>query len=294
MRYLVLFGFVLMFFSCTKRLDLDLPYEDKLVINAFLDDDNGLTFNLSKTLNPVGKYSKDVDNKITDAQVFLIENFTTQYLLEHTNKGNYELIDSNFVPREGKSYSIKVIHPNYPVVTSKTIIFPKKFDLDYINIEQHKIDDNPSEFNIVSFSLKDYDNSDVNLLFKIKDTLDNKIGNSELKLSLNPDYQYVVNDCDVGLLKNIKAISQQCFINQNFRYYFEVSEYDPPKHFQFDLMFTNLDFIKYMQSIDNFDPFNASFVVWFEGTMLKPTYTNINNGWGIFYCKRTISFNLNN
>ena len=115
---------------------MDLPYEDKLVVNAFLDDENGLTFNLSKTLNPVGNYSSDLDNKITDAQVFLIENFTTQYPLQHTNKGNYELIDSNFVPQEGKSYSVKVIHPNYPVVTSKTIVFPKKFDLDFINIDK--------------------------------------------------------------------------------------------------------------------------------------------------------------
>jgi hypothetical protein len=289
MRYLVLFIFPFLFFSCTKRLDLDLPYEDKLVVNAFLDDENGLTFNLTKTLNPVGNYGENLDNKITDAQVFLIENFTTQYPLQHIDKGNYELIDTNFIPQEGKTYSIKVIHPKYSVVTSKSIVYPKKFNLNELKIEPHTIDNKPSEFNVISFSLKDYDNSDVNILFTINDTLQNRYYKYELKLSLNPDYNNIKNDCDINLRQNVKVIPQDCFKNQTFNYFFEVAEYNPPKVFIFDLMYTNIEFIEYVKSLDNFDPFNASFVVLFEGTMLKPTYTNINNGWGIFYCKRIIS-----
>jgi hypothetical protein len=288
MRYLFLFEFVLIFFSCTKRLDLDLPYEDKLVVNAFLDDENGLTLNLSKTLNPVGNYSKDFDNKITDAQVFLIENFTKEYLLLHTNRGNYELIDTNFRPQEGKSYSIKVLHPNYSIVTSKNIIYPKKFDLEFINMEQHKIDDKPSDFFKISFKIKGYNNEDINMLFSAKDDIDNY----ELKYSLNPDYNLVNNQCDVNLVNSIKALTYDCFTNSILQYFVSFNEFDYPDPLKFDLMYTNLDFIKYLQSIDNFDPFNSSLVVWMEGTKFKSTYTNINNGWGIFYSKRIISFEL--
>jgi hypothetical protein len=276
--------------SCEKNIQIDLDYEDKLVVNAFLNDDNGIELKLTKSLNPQGEYPKPLNNFINDATVELYENKNLIAVLQNNGEGIYNLSDANedFIPTAGNQYQIKIYHNKYPGVESNEITYPEKPVV--------------SEFlNYLDTTFKMFGN--LNQIFEFKLQFEeNKTSYFNYKVLKDDEPLYYFADVSQNNLQinkpcyftqnNNSFLSTQCLQNNSFiKYYFDYI-YNDDSDYQFIIRSINQDFFKYLANnpSDQFD--NTVIDAFMAGSNKKPNYFNIKNGYGIFYASRTTIINF--
>jgi hypothetical protein len=125
---------ILLFFSCEKGLDIDLPYDgDKLVIWGLLSPDRVVSIQLNKTYPPTGK-SLFIDG-IANATVTLYENDVLVQQLVHKGSGVYSS-PTNFKPKSGKTYAIKATASGFPALSTLPETIPSPFFISRLEVGQ--------------------------------------------------------------------------------------------------------------------------------------------------------------
>ncbi|RYU93768.1 DUF4249 domain-containing protein [Emticicia agri] len=123
MKKIILFLLILLFNGCKEReITIPLPYEgDKMVVYAILSPSEIVKVLVSKTYPPTGKeiYTEGINN----AEVLLYENTILIENLTYTANGIYTSA-SNFKPKAGFSYSLKVNSPTLPSITTGEEVIP--------------------------------------------------------------------------------------------------------------------------------------------------------------------------
>lgn len=275
--------------SCEKTVEIDLDYEDKLVINAFLNDDNGIELKLTKSLNPQGEYPKPINNFINDAIVELYENKNLIAVLQNNGEGKYNLSDANkdFLPSAGNQYQIKIYHNKYPAIESNEITYPDKPVIyEFLNyVDTTKIFGNLKQ--IFEFKLQFEPNKTSYYNYyalKDEEPLYYYADASQNNLQINKSCYFTKN--------NNSFLGTQCLQNNSFiKYYFDYL-YNDDSDYQFIIRSINKEFFNYMANnpSDQFD--NTVIDAFMAGSNKKPNYFNIKNGFGIFYAIRTTIINF--
>jgi len=121
MKYIYLFVFfvLLVFSSCEKKLDIDLPDSEKhLVVNGIICPDSLFRIRISKSQNVL---DNDPISYISDAIVELIVNGTDTVTMEPYHEGIYEV---NIYPKVNDSYKLFVDNNELTPVTSNVTLLP--------------------------------------------------------------------------------------------------------------------------------------------------------------------------
>ncbi|MDX5320358.1 MAG: DUF4249 domain-containing protein [Bacteroidota bacterium] len=119
MKRLLPFLFVMLWMACEREVNLTPPlYQSKLVVNGLLSNEDEIRVMVSTSVTALSNQSPQI---LEDAQVEIWEDGNSLGL------GQFDVFDKNFawpvVPQSGKSYRIRVVHPNYPPV-DETLIMP--------------------------------------------------------------------------------------------------------------------------------------------------------------------------
>jgi len=117
--------------SCEQTVvNVELPYEEKFVVEAFITDGVPAEYVfITKSLPPLETWSFE-KAEVKDAQV-IIEFEGKDYVLEYQGNGqyaNYELIG-----QQGKEYKLKIDHKG--LKATATTIIPEGLDVDSVYVE---------------------------------------------------------------------------------------------------------------------------------------------------------------
>ena len=134
-KYLFLITCLYIVSACNKRLDnYDLEYSgDRLVVFGNISNEDGVKVYLTHTLPPTGiYYLDDIDVNVSGALVTLLENNILVDTLEESEPGFYV---ASFLPTPGNNYSIQIVTPGFETVYSSIVTYPEPIILDGINYE---------------------------------------------------------------------------------------------------------------------------------------------------------------
>lgn len=239
---------LILIFSCEKIVEIDLDYQEKLVVNAFLNDDNGIELKLTKSLNPQGEYTKPLNNFINDATVELYENKNLIAILQNNNEGIYNLDDANkdFLPTAGNQYQIKIYHNKYPNIESNEITYPEKPVIsEFLNyVDTTKMFGNLKQIFEFKLQFEPNKTSYFNYyVLKDEEPLYYYADASQNNLQINKPCYFTKN--------SNSFLSTQCLQNNNFiKYYFDY-EYKDDSDYQLIIQSINQDFFNYMANNPN-------------------------------------------
>ena len=127
---------ILAFSSCSKYLELDLPFEGtKLVVNGVLVADQFVDIRVSKTTPATGPITEDLS--VQGAQVTLWSGGQPLEILEDKGGGVYR---SEYKPVAGNSYLVEVYHPDFGQVTSTSQQIPFPLQLTEVDFSIGAVD----------------------------------------------------------------------------------------------------------------------------------------------------------
>jgi hypothetical protein len=134
LAYFLAISIFVLFGSCEKKLDIELPYQGKeLVIFSFLSPDDVVAVKVDRTYPPTGDIT--FEEGIETAEVAFYENGIFLENLVHTSKGNY-LSPSGIKPKEGNVYHVNVKAPDYPEASSIPEKIPGLVDITNYNFDE--------------------------------------------------------------------------------------------------------------------------------------------------------------
>lgn len=112
-------------------IDLNEIYTgDKIVLNGFVDLDSGCIVNLSKTAPSSGQHLNS-ELKFSDARLFLLENGDTITELKGDSNGRFT--STNYKPTVGSKYKVVAVSTKLPNCSSEEVILLDKPQLKNIN-----------------------------------------------------------------------------------------------------------------------------------------------------------------
>ncbi len=277
---------MILFLSCEKDANIKLPEEDpKLSVYGFLSPEDTITSVIVKNTHPF--YGKKSNNKIayiTNARVKITNN-NNDYILPFSTQTNSYYLDSNnikIIP--GEEYFIEISAPDFPVVTSSTII-PESINktLEHIDVRYlHSSDLNTPDITYSSrifFNVKWTDNSIEKNYYRLTGHVDYTAPQQGEKGELDNNNIFLYDDDDWnGQTKTSDVLHYD---------YYSGGGITIPVH----LMLLNIDYhyYQYHKTVRDFDihsenPFSEPVIV----------YSNIQNGAGVFasYRKHEIIKNV--
>jgi hypothetical protein len=267
--------------SCKPNDDYNINYDgDKLVVNAVIEANVGVTVALSKSQSPIGIIS-DAGFKVKNGRVWLYQNDTLVSELTIKPDGRYTI--NNFKPQAGKSYRLKavaqdldtaeslsVVMPDAPIVTNYTL---KKDTMPNVNVGRGNI--------LFSFNLKD-DGSQRNYYYM----------DSYVQINRDSVYTFFSRglrsnyaDCEFDRLGDYVFFTDKCFNGTDFKIDYR-SEHGNKGTIVIEVCGINKDFFTYLGDFDQPEGLRLGFAE------PKLAVSNIKNGYGIFYAKNTSVFSL--
>jgi len=289
-KILLLSALLLMVFGCNKRLDnYELDYSgNRLVLFGNISNELGVTVYLTHTLPPTGTYYFDEINvEVSDATIVLFENNIAVDTLTEIEPGSYFL---SYVPFPGNSYSVTASATRFVTVFSDNVLFHDSISLDDVVYEAgfEDISGDPA------FSVLPVFNDDISIKnyyafgFRLFIGEDLYTGN----VYENPDSDPL--GCEAGIFVYneafIKVYSDNCFSGIAFPFTFiSAKVYHEAEIFPFDKCEFTISAIS--NELYNYIS-NQSETA---GTQLlfsdpKINYTNINNGFGVFWAQNDTTF----
>jgi hypothetical protein len=290
LKHLFVIACLYLLSACNKRLDnYDLDYSgDRLVVFGNISNEAGVTIYLTHTLPPTGTYYlNEIDVNVSDAIITLIENNVIVDTLIEFEPGYY---GSAFLPTPGNFYSIKAIADGFDTVYSESVLFPQPVNLDEVVYETdfENINGDPA------FSLKPVFTDDpltdnfytFGFRFFFEDTI---ILNDIFE---SPDDAPF--GCSPGVFKFndtfLKLYADNCFAGTTFPFKFICSKV----YYQEDIVpFEKCEFDYNVTSSELFDYVaNVSETQGIELLLSDPkiNYTNITNGFGVFWAQNSETF----
>ncbi len=278
-KRLILITFI--FSACAKdsNLNYNITYDgDKIVLNGSIDPTEGCIIAVSKSAPPSGTYGLnrfDVDS----VKVSLIEDGTTIILLQSMGSGVFK--SENFKPKIGHSYTIKASVSALASVESETVIIPDTVQISSLKIENaDSLKGCSFRFTLVDKSLNQRSYYRINVSVP-----DGKSIFQEFK-----DVSLDIKDCDFDNSNNTAYFSNKCFSNKNIELNYAVSWGNDKKTYKevtLEIASTSKEYLNYINSLQQ--PVGL-----FNG-ILEPLsiYSNIKNGYGIFYAKNAKKYKFN-
>lgn len=273
----------LLFFSCTKPIDIEEFLEKKVVVNCILTEQSTQTLSLNYSGSLKDKSYQEIDQ----ARITLLEN---KKIVGNFQKKGYSLWEISFTPKQGNTYDLEIQIPNTPLITATTKM-PKK-----ITINKVKKEDTHTKKNFVKES------DDFFWVFafqKNKDTLMRKITiDSKYKLlqEISTNYSKVDNF-------NTKEPTSSVFGYKPHFVYLRMKPNENEKTFFLEGNFyssiivfrsVSIEYDKYLKSSIQKMLVYQSFedpTQWLDESEI---YTNIKNGVGIFgaYVDHCLNYNI--
>jgi hypothetical protein len=284
--------FLLLFLaSCTKDLkkNYNINYDgDKIVLNGYIDPSEGCIVKVSKSISP----SSDVSIQafeVTDARVYLIEDGVVVTELKSTGKGLFK--SDGFTLKMGKKYAIKATAKALEPAESEAVTLPDSAQISNLTLRKDSIS-RLEELRIFNFRLTDNQVGQRNYFRLNMTDQDGKM----------VSYSYLSNsnintiECEFDGYNNpshsggFAYFSDKCFDSSFFVADF-VAKYDKYTRrstgLSLELTTTSKEFFDYSKSIRQpFDIFSA----FIEPQLL---YTNIKNGYGVFYAQNAKRYTFN-
>ncbi len=276
--------------ACSKRLDkYDLTYSgDRLVVFGNISNNEGVVVYLTHTLPPTGTYYiNEIDVNVSGAIITLIENNAVVDTLAETEPGLYV---TSFLPTSGNIYSINVVADGFTSVYSENVVFPQSVNLDEVIYETgfENINGDPA------FSLKPIFTDDsyidnyytFGFRFFIEDTT------VLYDVFESPDDEPFGCSPGVFIFKDtfLKLYADNCFAGSVFPFKFICSKV---YHTENIIPFDKCEFDCNVTSKELFDYVtNKSETAGIELLLSDPklNYTNITNGFGVFWAQSDTTF----
>jgi Domain of unknown function (DUF4249) len=266
--------FLLLFLaSCTKDVNknYNINYEgDNIVLNGYIDPTEGCVVNISKSLSPSNEV-KITEFEVTDARVYLIEDGVVVTELKSMGKGLFK--SDGFTLKMGKKYAIKATAKALESAESEAVTLPDSAQISNLTLRKDSSSRNV-EKRIFNFKLTD---NQVGLrnYFKLNMTdQDGKMVSNSYLSNLNIN----TIECEFSSF----YFSDKCFNSSTFETDF-VSEYNQftkrSTGLTLEITTTSKDFFDYSKSIRQ--------PIGIEKGIIEPQllYTNIKNGYGVFYAQ---------
>jgi Domain of unknown function (DUF4249) len=274
---------LLLFVSCLKdtKKKYTIDYEgDKIVINGFIDPTEGCVVNVSKCVSSSNMVSL-ADFEVLNPRVYLIENGIVVRELKSMGKGLFK--SDSLVVQIGKNYAIRASANQLETVESETVIIPDSAHVSNLTMAKDSLSFSTKR-RIFNFKLTDRQIGQRNFFrLNLRDQNERVIGYKYLDgLNIN------TVECDFNDYDNITSggsftyFSDKCFDN-NFIIADYIAQYSSSRTdlvtLTFEVTGTSKEFFDYCKSIQQ--PFGR------ERAFLEPQslYTNIKNGYGIFYAQ---------
>ncbi len=262
--------------SCKPDYTYNVNYDgDKLVVNAIMEGNVGITVALSKSQSPAG-IIPDTGFNVKNGRVWLYQNDTLVAEMTRNAVGKFTI--SGFKPQARKSYRLKAVAKDLDTVESLPVIMPSL----------------PS---VTSYVMKKDNSYAVNqsrgaavLLVDLKSNPDEKKYydiNSYIQVS--PDSTNSFFSGFIGSLGtcglNYSIFSDECFNNNSLSFgIFE--EHNDKGVWIFELISIDRNFFDYERKQEQPKGLYLGFV---EPTL---AVSNMKNGYGIFAAKNTRKFSL--
>jgi Domain of unknown function (DUF4249) len=285
--------FLLLFLaSCTKDLkkNYNISYDgDKIVLNGYIDPSEGCVVKVSKSVSP----SSDVSIQafeVTDARIYLIEDGVVVTELKSMGKGLFK--SDGFTLKMGKKYAIKATAKALESAESEAVTLPDSAQISNLTLRKDSIS-RLEELRIFNFKLTDNQVGQRNF-FKLNMTdQDGRVVDYRYLSNLNIntiecEFDYYDNPSSYG--GSFSYFSDKCFDGNSFVADF-VAKYDKYTRrstgLSLELTTTSKEFFDYSKSIRQpFDIFSA----FIEPQLI---YTNIKNGYGVFYAQNAKRYTFN-
>ena len=260
--------------ACNKTT-YDIPYAgDKIVVNGFIDNEQGCVVAISKTGPASGNFDYD-RNEVKEAHVFLFENGVQIAELTRDNTKNFVL--KKLSPKIGAKYVLKVTASGLPDAESEEVLYEAIPQISNVRTEVKE----GLVFNRkgVLFTFKlDFDTTKTNY-FLVKTYGDaDQVGGFFFNLT-NINYSCDVFSFYYDLLFSTKCLTSGTDIKQG------IDVYNPKTSGQSSSVTLKISsipkaYFEYQQYSDQlYKSINAA--------LLEPDYhlPNIKNGYGNFYTK---------
>jgi hypothetical protein len=275
---------IFLFISCGKdstSYDYKIKYEgDKIVINGYITPQKGCVINISKSIPAIGTFPVS-SLEVNNARIFLFENGKNILELKSIGKGNF--ISENFTPSVGNRYAIKATADNLATVQSSEVIVPDTPQVKKINMLLRKgtNTDDIADFEISLNNLKGIEVKYYTIIctsYNEKDYL--------AQYFSNLDINNISCDFNSNFDAKIQYFSNKCISNGIFQTNYAVVYGHDSRIKQLDLTLSSISkaYFDYLQSQQQ--PIGK------EKAFLEPTaiYTNINNGYGVFYAQNSVKY----
>ena len=267
--------------SCSQDT-YNVNYEgDKLVVNAVIEANKGVTVALSKSQSPIGNIPDDGYN-IKNGRVWLYQNDTLVAEMTLNVKGKYTI--NNFKPQAKKSYRLKAVANNLDTAESLPVVMPDAPIISSFILKQDStLRVNQSRGAILfSFLLKD-DISEKNFYFLDSYVQVNRdsTDRGRLKGLLPPGYEA----CEFYAYSNLVSFTDRCFNGTDFKIDY-TSEHNKKGTIVIELSGIDGHFLTYLNSLEQPGSLELGF------SEPKLAVSNIKNGYGIFFAKNTKTFSL--
>jgi Domain of unknown function (DUF4249) len=266
--------FLLLFLaSCTKdvKKNYNINYDgDKIVLNGYIDPSEGCIVKVSKSLSPSNDVSV-TEFEVTDARVYLIEDGVVVTELKSMGKGLFN--SDGFTLKMGKKYAIKATAKALESAESEAVTLPDSAQISNLTLRKDSSSRNV-EKRIFNFKLADNQAGQRNYFRLNMTDQDGKMVSNRYLRNLNIN----TIECEFGF----NYFSDKCFGSSAFEADF-VAEYNQftkrPTSLTLELTATSKEFFDYSKSIIQPIGIEKGFI---EPQLL---YTNIKNGYGVFYAQ---------
>jgi len=263
---------ILFFNTCETEgiIDYDIfEYENKLVVQGFISNEQGVIVNVNKSLPPLTIYSDSIENKVKNVKVQLFTDNIPSFYLNEIEEGIFVSPDT-FLAKYNKGYKIEITADDFTTVTSSVQYLPVPSEID--SVKYFKKD----YFSYLSFSFCD------NQLTKNNYYYEKYIyhsGGDDVENYFNPANEYfklfdpgkvISDDLFNG---SYHIIQDQIFVN--YWNYNDTIMADSVKIFLYSL---SDDIVKFLNSIDQWEYSDDD--LWQEIPVM--VYSNINGGYGLF------------
>lgn len=286
----ILLGISILFLqSCSKRINYNPNYEDKIVVNASISPQQGIEVKLSKSISPTEtQYYTREDLKLENATIELYRSDTLLTVLTEVEKGIYKATN-NLNIRVDEEFYLKIFAESLPDATTEEVIIPKALTNTNYSFERFNEDDGEL---IIYF-----ENNEFTPFFATELWGEN-INNNRLWFSYSfPDFDEG-NICDIIRRSTYSFLNTSCLNNILTSVRVDIRNIDnahhlnedgksPTKRIKFNLKNITKDFFRYAETYRADSGFFESIE-----SEIQPTHTNINGGYGIFAAENMVSYEI--
>ncbi len=270
---------LVMLCSCAKEIEIDLPnYDSEFVLGGLFNNTDTLCIYIGQTQS----LNDTCYNISGNIEAIVSYDGNTDTLIESDEEGLYT--SKSLVPKEGVTYSIVVSGDDKRTVTANnTLSSVINFDINNLQIAS-KIDNDGEYYSTATLTFSDPDNSEDYYLLGIRDissvsTDDIYLWSDDILINGDEFTNESLDDEAYNLYFSDDLINGET-TSINFNFYFDEPFYDD-EYLQVYLRHITKEYYNYITTF-YLHYSNQQSDIWDGSGSPVNTYTNVDNGYGIF------------